>query len=100
MFVILSVYTWQQQPAAIVALVLIAAASFIAEWAYRRWTGRVIKDLGVERQEAESRGNKKAPQLRGQVGEEPVRNRRKKHANPLHCAAGSFAVPYTRSGFS
>jgi amino acid transporter len=48
MFVILSIYTWQQQPAAIVALVLIAVASFIAEWAYRRLTGRVIKDLGLE----------------------------------------------------
>jgi amino acid transporter len=49
MFVILSVYTWQQQPAAIMALVLIAAASFVAEWVYRHWTGRVIKDLGLDR---------------------------------------------------
>jgi hypothetical protein len=49
MFVILSIYTWQQEPAAITALVLIAAASFVAEWVYRRWTGRVIKDLGLER---------------------------------------------------
>jgi amino acid transporter len=49
MFVILSVYTWQQQPAAIVALVVIAAASFVAEFVYRRWTGRVIKDLGLDR---------------------------------------------------
>jgi amino acid transporter len=49
MFVILAVYTWQEQPAAIVALVIIAAASFVAEWGYRRWTGRVIKDLGLER---------------------------------------------------
>jgi amino acid transporter len=49
MFVILAVYTWQQEPAAIVALVVIAAASFVAEWIYRRWTGRVIKDLGLER---------------------------------------------------
>jgi putative flippase GtrA len=47
MFVILSIYTWQQQPAAIVALVGIAAASFVAEFVYRRWTGRVIKDLGI-----------------------------------------------------
>ena len=44
MFVILGVYTYQQQPAAIVALVVIAAASFVAEWAYRRWTGRTIKE--------------------------------------------------------
>ena len=43
MFAILSVYTYQQQPAALVALVVIAAASFAAEWAYRRWTGRSIK---------------------------------------------------------
>jgi amino acid transporter len=49
MFVILSVYTWQQQPAAMVALAAIAAASFVAEWVYRRWTGRTIKDLGLER---------------------------------------------------
>jgi amino acid transporter len=44
MFAILSVYTYQQQPAAIAALVVIAAASFAAEGLYRRWTGRVIKD--------------------------------------------------------
>ncbi len=43
MFAILSVYTWQQQPAAIVALVLIAAASFAAERLYRRWSGRTIR---------------------------------------------------------
>jgi amino acid transporter len=42
MFAILSVYTYQQQPAALVALVLIAAASFAAEWAYRRLVGRRI----------------------------------------------------------
>jgi amino acid transporter len=45
MFVILGVYTYQQQPAAIAALVIIAAASFAAEAIYRRWTGRVIKDV-------------------------------------------------------
>jgi amino acid transporter len=43
MFAILGVYTYQQQPAAIAALVLIAAASFAAEWGYRSWTGRTIK---------------------------------------------------------
>jgi amino acid transporter len=43
MFAVLSVYTWRQQPAAITALVLIAAASFVAEWLYRRWTGRTIR---------------------------------------------------------
>jgi amino acid transporter len=45
MFAILGVYTYQQQPAAIVALVIIAAAAFVAEGLYRRWTGRVIKDV-------------------------------------------------------
>jgi amino acid transporter len=44
MFVILSIYTYQQQPAAIAALLVIAAGSFAAEWLYRRLTGRVIKD--------------------------------------------------------
>ena len=43
MFAALAVYTWQQQPAAIAALVLIAAASFVAEWLYRRWSGRIIR---------------------------------------------------------
>jgi hypothetical protein len=43
MFAILCVYTWQQQPAAIAALVIIAAASFAAEWGYRQWTGRTLK---------------------------------------------------------
>lgn len=43
MFAILSVYTYQQQPAAIAALVLIGAASFLVEWLYRRWTGRRIE---------------------------------------------------------
>jgi hypothetical protein len=43
MFAILGVYTYQQQPAAIAALVLIASASFAAEWGYRRWTGRTLK---------------------------------------------------------
>jgi amino acid transporter len=44
MFVILGVYTYQQQPAALVALLIIAAASFAAEWAYRQWTGRRISE--------------------------------------------------------
>jgi amino acid transporter len=43
MFGVLGVYTYQQQPAAIAALAVIATASFAAEWAYRRWTGRTIK---------------------------------------------------------
>ncbi len=45
MFAILCQYTYEQQPAAIAALVIIAAASFAAEWAYRRLTGRTIKDV-------------------------------------------------------
>jgi amino acid transporter len=44
MLAVLCTYTWQQQPAAIAALVIIAAASFAAEWAYRRWTGRRIRE--------------------------------------------------------
>jgi amino acid transporter len=44
MFAVLCPYTYREQPAAIAALVIIAAASFAAEWAYRRWTGRTIKD--------------------------------------------------------
>jgi amino acid transporter len=43
MFVVLAVYTYQQQPAALVALVLIGAASFVVEWLYRGWAGRAIK---------------------------------------------------------
>ena len=44
MFAILCVYTYQEQPRAIAALILTAAASFAAEWAYRRWTGRRITE--------------------------------------------------------
>ena len=44
MFAILCVYIYQQQPMAIVALAIFAAASFAAEWLYRRWTGRKIKE--------------------------------------------------------
>src|SRR5216684_2570184 len=44
MFAVLCVYTYQEQPRAIAALIVIAAASFAAEWAYRRWTGRTIKE--------------------------------------------------------
>ncbi|HEY6995060.1 MAG TPA: APC family permease [Xanthobacteraceae bacterium] len=44
MFAVLGVYTYQEQPAALVALVLIAAASFAGEWLYRHWTGRTLKD--------------------------------------------------------
>jgi amino acid transporter len=43
MFAILSTYIYRQQPAALLALGIIAAASFAAEWAYRRSTGRKIE---------------------------------------------------------
>jgi amino acid transporter len=45
MFAILSIYIYQQQPAALVALALIAASSFAAEWGYRRLTARQIATL-------------------------------------------------------
>jgi amino acid transporter len=44
MFAVLCLYTYQEQPRAIAALILIAAASFAGEWAYRRWTGRRITE--------------------------------------------------------
>jgi hypothetical protein len=44
MFAVLCVYIYREQPAALVALVLIAAAAFAAEWLYRHWTGRTLKD--------------------------------------------------------
>jgi amino acid transporter len=42
-FAMLAVYTYQQQPLAIAALVIIAVVSFIAEAAYRGMTGRKIR---------------------------------------------------------
>jgi amino acid transporter len=42
MFAVLSVYTYQQQPAAIIALVLIGAGAFAFEAIYRQATGRKI----------------------------------------------------------
>ena len=44
MLAVLCVYIQREQPRALIALVLIAAASFAAEWAYRRWTGRRISE--------------------------------------------------------
>ena len=44
MFVVLCAYVAREQPRALAALVVIAAASFLAEWAYRRLTGRVISE--------------------------------------------------------
>jgi amino acid transporter len=42
-FVMLAIYTYQQQPMAIVALVIIAVLAFVAEALYRGWTGRTIR---------------------------------------------------------
>jgi amino acid transporter len=50
MFGVLFVYTCRQQPAAIAALAIIAMGSFAAEWLYRRWTGRTIKDPPTPRE--------------------------------------------------
>src|SRR5438477_1484330 len=44
MLAVLCVYITKEQTRALAALVLIAAASFAAEWAYRRWTGRRISE--------------------------------------------------------
>ena len=44
MFVVLCVYILREQPRALVALVVIAAAAFVAGWVYRRWTGRRISE--------------------------------------------------------
>jgi amino acid transporter len=44
MLAVLCVYIQQEQPRALAAIVVIAAASFAAEWAYRRWTGRRISE--------------------------------------------------------
>jgi amino acid transporter len=44
MFVVLCIYIAREQPRALAALVAIAAASFLAEWAYRRLTGRIISE--------------------------------------------------------
>ena len=44
MFVVLCAYIYREQPRALAALIIIAAAAFAAEWAYRRWTGRRISE--------------------------------------------------------
>ena len=44
MFVVLCAYIYREQPSALAALIIIAAAAFAAEWAYRRWTGRRISE--------------------------------------------------------
>src|SRR5215213_1343197 len=43
MFAVLCVYTYGQQPHALAALIVIAAASFAAEWIYRRASGRTLR---------------------------------------------------------
>jgi hypothetical protein len=42
-FVPLAIYTYHQQPAAIWALAIVAAASFVIEAVYRKLTGRTIR---------------------------------------------------------
>jgi len=42
-FATLAVYTWQQQPAAIIALGALLVFSFVGEAVYRRLTGRTIR---------------------------------------------------------
>src|SRR5215475_4508893 len=44
MFAVLCAYIYGEQPRALAALIIIAAAAFAAEWAYRRWTGRRISE--------------------------------------------------------
>src|SRR6266481_3291569 len=44
MFAVLCAYIYAEQPRALAALIIIAAAAFAAEWAYRRWTGRRISE--------------------------------------------------------
>src|SRR5258706_7033838 len=44
MFAVLCAYIYREQPRALAALIIIAAAAFAAEWAYRRWTGRRISE--------------------------------------------------------
>lgn len=50
MFAVLSVYTYNQQPTALLALAVIAVASFAAESAYRHWTGRRIAVAAIRTQ--------------------------------------------------
>src|SRR5919199_560353 len=54
MFVLLIIYVLGNQPAALVALVVTLAASVIAEWAYRRKTGRRLKHLADASQSGSS----------------------------------------------
>jgi amino acid transporter len=44
MFAVLCAYIYTEQPRALAALAIIAAAAFAAEWTYRRWTGRRISE--------------------------------------------------------
>jgi amino acid transporter len=48
-FATLTVYTYQQQPAALLALGIIAVLSFVGEWLYRRWSGRTLRLEKVKR---------------------------------------------------
>jgi amino acid transporter len=48
MFVLLIIYIWGSQPAALVALVVTLVSSVLAEWAYRRRTGRRLHQLAEQ----------------------------------------------------
>src|SRR5919199_979461 len=54
MFVLLMIYILNNQPAAAVALLVTLAVSVIAEWAYRRKTGRRLKHLADASQSGSS----------------------------------------------
>jgi amino acid transporter len=56
MFVVLIIYIWGRQPAALVALVVTLVSSVLAEWGYRRRTGRRLHQL------AEQTGREKRPE--------------------------------------
>lgn len=44
MLAVLCAYISREQPRALAALVVIAIAAFVAEWTYRRWSGRRISE--------------------------------------------------------
>ncbi|HEX2098465.1 MAG TPA: APC family permease [Rubrobacteraceae bacterium] len=65
MFVLLTVYILNNQPAAALALVVTTIVSVLVEWAYRRWTGRRLHRL------AEAPGEEDPPE----GGQSPRRRR-------------------------
>jgi amino acid transporter len=65
MFVLLTVYILNNQPAAALALVVTSVVSVLVEWTYRRWTGRRLHRL------AEAPGEEDPPE----GGQSPRRRR-------------------------